>query len=69
MARRSSVDREDGGVVGQEGRVTGTVGPGLVGEVILPVRGGLIASITGSSTSTTDTADTTSTQDASASAS
>ncbi|GAA4694634.1 hypothetical protein GCM10023349_07220 [Nocardioides conyzicola] len=27
-------------MVGQEGRVTGTVGPGLVGEVILPVRGG-----------------------------
>jgi len=40
MTRRSSVDRDDGGVVGQEGRVTGTVGPGLVGEVILPVRGG-----------------------------
>lgn len=40
MSRRSSVDRENDDVVGREGRVTGTVGPGLVGEVILPIRGG-----------------------------
>ncbi|HEY0952542.1 hypothetical protein [Nocardioides sp.] len=40
MARRSAVDRGDDSVVGREGRVTGTVGPGLVGEVILPIRGG-----------------------------
>lgn len=40
MARRSAVDRGDDNVVGREGRVTGTVGPGLVGEVMLPIRGG-----------------------------
>lgn len=28
------------GMVGREGRVTGTVGPGLVGEVIVRIRGG-----------------------------
>jgi hypothetical protein len=28
------------GLVGLQGRVTGTVGPGLVGEVMLNVRGG-----------------------------
>ncbi len=27
-------------MVGSQGRVTGTVGPGLVGEVIVRVRGG-----------------------------
>ncbi len=27
-------------VVGEQGRVTGTVGPGLVGEVMVRVRGG-----------------------------
>ncbi|GGO86361.1 hypothetical protein [Wenjunlia tyrosinilytica] len=27
-------------MVGSEGRVTGTVGPGLVGEVMVSVRGG-----------------------------
>jgi hypothetical protein len=27
-------------VVGKQGRVTGRVGPGLVGEVMVPVRGG-----------------------------
>lgn len=27
-------------MVGLQGRVTGTVGPGLVGEVMVPVRGG-----------------------------
>jgi hypothetical protein len=27
-------------VVGKQGRVTGRVGPGLVGEVVLAVRGG-----------------------------
>ncbi|MGA5128434.1 hypothetical protein QZH56_17490 [Streptomyces olivoreticuli] len=27
-------------MVGEQGRVTGTVGPGLVGEVIVRVRGG-----------------------------
>ena len=40
MTRRSPVDRGDDSVVGREGRVTGTVGPGLVGEVMLPIRGG-----------------------------
>ncbi|WP_030298651.1 MULTISPECIES: hypothetical protein [Streptomyces] len=28
------------GMVGRDGRVTGTVGPGLVGEVIVRIRGG-----------------------------
>jgi hypothetical protein len=27
-------------VVGKQGRVTGTIGPGLVGEVVVQVRGG-----------------------------
>jgi hypothetical protein len=27
-------------VVGKQGRVTGLIGPGLVGEVIIPIRGG-----------------------------
>lgn len=27
-------------MIGSQGRVTGTVGPGLVGEVIIEVRGG-----------------------------
>lgn len=27
-------------VIGREGRVSGAVGPGLVGEVMLPIRGG-----------------------------
>lgn len=40
MSRRSSADQGDDGILGREGRVTGTVGPGLVGEVILPIRGG-----------------------------
>ncbi|MFG2127029.1 hypothetical protein ACGFNV_04380 [Streptomyces sp. NPDC048751] len=31
---------EDASLVGLMGRVTGTVGPGLVGEVIVRVRGG-----------------------------
>ncbi|MDQ0994333.1 hypothetical protein [Streptomyces sp. V3I7] len=31
---------DDASMVGLMGRVTGTVGPGLVGEVILQVRGG-----------------------------
>lgn len=31
---------EDASMVGLMGRVTGTVGPGLVGEVIVRVRGG-----------------------------
>jgi hypothetical protein len=30
----------DASMVGLMGRVTGTVGPGLVGEVIIQVRGG-----------------------------
>lgn len=38
--RRTPVDRTDCNVTGLEGRVTGTVGPGLVGEVMLPIRGG-----------------------------
>jgi hypothetical protein len=40
VTRRSQVDREDDKMVGRQGRVTGTVGPGLVGEVVLPIRGG-----------------------------
>jgi hypothetical protein len=32
--------REGIGMVGTQGRVTGTVGPGLVGEVMVAVRGG-----------------------------
>lgn len=39
MARRSNVDG-DQPLIGLVGRVSGTVGPGLTGEVILPVRGG-----------------------------
>ncbi|MER5378516.1 hypothetical protein [Streptomyces sp. NPDC002553] len=31
---------DDASMVGLMGRVTGTVGPGLVGEVIVRVRGG-----------------------------
>jgi hypothetical protein len=27
-------------MVGRQGRVTGTVGPGLVGEVVVAIRGG-----------------------------
>ncbi|GAA5029943.1 hypothetical protein [Actinopolymorpha pittospori] len=30
-------------MVGKEGRVTGTIGPGLIGEVMVPVRGGVEA--------------------------
>lgn len=30
-------------MVGKTGRVTGTIGPGLVGEVMIPVRGGVEA--------------------------
>lgn len=30
-------------MVGTRGRVTGAIGPGLVGEVLLPVRGGVEA--------------------------
>ena len=30
-------------MVGSRGRVTGRIGPGLVGEVMLPVRGGVEA--------------------------
>lgn len=34
------VTMDDASMVGLMGRVTGTVGPGLVGEVIVRVRGG-----------------------------
>ncbi|MEU8250072.1 hypothetical protein [Nonomuraea sp. NPDC048916] len=30
-------------MVGKQGRVTGRIGPGLVGEVMIPVRGGVEA--------------------------
>jgi len=30
-------------VVGRQGRVTGKIGPGLVGEVLVPIRGGVEA--------------------------
>jgi hypothetical protein len=30
-------------VVGKQGRVTGKIGPGLVGEVMVPIRGGVEA--------------------------
>ena len=30
-------------MVGKQGRVTGKIGPGLVGEVMVPVRGGVEA--------------------------
>jgi hypothetical protein len=30
-------------VVGRQGRVTGKIGPGLVGEVMIPIRGGVEA--------------------------
>lgn len=30
-------------MVGRQGRVTGKIGPGLVGEVMIPVRGGVEA--------------------------
>ena len=32
-----------GNMVGTRGRVTGRIGPGLVGEVLLPIRGGVEA--------------------------
>lgn len=38
--RPYSVTMDDASMVGLMGRVTGTVGPGLVGEVIVRVRGG-----------------------------
>jgi hypothetical protein len=37
---------DDDGVtlmVGKQGRVTGKIGPGLVGEVMVPIRGGVEA--------------------------
>jgi len=34
------VTMDDASMVGLMGRVTGTIGPGLVGEVIVRVRGG-----------------------------
>ncbi|MFC4591460.1 hypothetical protein [Sphaerisporangium corydalis] len=37
--RRRGVER----VVGRQGRVTGRIGPGLVGEVMVPIRGGVEA--------------------------
>lgn len=30
-------------LIGKEGRVTGRIGPGLVGEVMIPIRGGVEA--------------------------
>jgi hypothetical protein len=30
-------------VVGRQGRVTGRIGPGLLGEVMVPIRGGVEA--------------------------
>ncbi|RCG30181.1 hypothetical protein DQ384_15605 [Sphaerisporangium album] len=30
-------------MVGKQGRVTGRIGPGLVGEVLVPIRGGVEA--------------------------
>ncbi|WP_433499095.1 hypothetical protein ACQP1K_01690 [Sphaerimonospora sp. CA-214678] len=30
-------------MIGKQGRVTGKIGPGLVGEVMVPVRGGVEA--------------------------
>lgn len=30
-------------MIGREGRVTGKIGPGLVGEVMIPIRGGVEA--------------------------
>ncbi|WP_219472055.1 hypothetical protein [Nonomuraea rhizosphaerae] len=30
-------------MVGKQGRVTGRIGPGLVGEVMVPIRGGVEA--------------------------
>ncbi|GII86662.1 hypothetical protein Ssi03_46520 [Sphaerisporangium siamense] len=30
-------------MVGKQGRVTGKIGPGLVGEVLVPIRGGVEA--------------------------
>ncbi|GAA0358301.1 hypothetical protein [Actinoallomurus spadix] len=30
-------------MVGRQGRVTGRIGPGLVGEVMIPIRGGVEA--------------------------
>lgn len=35
-----AVTMDDAAMVGLMGRVTGTIGPGLVGEVIVRVRGG-----------------------------
>lgn len=30
-------------MIGRQGRVTGKIGPGLVGEVMIPIRGGVEA--------------------------
>ncbi|GIH75069.1 hypothetical protein [Planobispora longispora] len=30
-------------MIGKQGRVTGKIGPGLVGEVMIPIRGGVEA--------------------------
>lgn len=40
MPRRLRGERPEATPIGREGRVTGTVGPGLVGEVMLAIRGG-----------------------------
>lgn len=34
------MNSDDQAMVGKVGRVTGTVGPGHVGEVVVPIRGG-----------------------------
>lgn len=34
---------EEDAVIGRQGRVTGKIGPGLVGEVMIPIRGGVEA--------------------------
>ena len=34
---------EESSLIGTRGRVTGTIGPGLIGEVLISVRGGVEA--------------------------
>jgi hypothetical protein len=40
---RRKVHVTDNGVIGKVGRVSGRIAPGTVGEVMLPVRGGVEA--------------------------
>ena len=40
MTEETGIRLADQQVIGKVGRVTGTIGPGRVGEVMIPIRGG-----------------------------